>query len=101
MRLSELVKLFGGIPHREELTLALCTTQGYYPRGQLNRGFVEYDAMEAGRALIEFYERRERDAMARHERRTIPESMYFRNRARMYRQRAEGIETIMKGLKES
>lgn len=57
--------------------------------------------MEAGRALIEFYERRERDAMARHERRTIPESMYFRNRARMYRQRAEGMETIMKGLKES
>lgn len=95
MSIPQLVKAFNGIPRREEVANALASTRAIQCRGH-----IEYEVSQAGEALIAYYQRMEKSALMKHERRRNPNSTYSLEVANRFRERAKAIEARFKELME-
>lgn len=94
MTIPQLMAFYNGVPKREEISVAICAIKPIR-----NKGHNEYDVMETGEALINFYDRAEKRAMVRYEHRRDMECTYSLDIANRFKARREAIEQRMKELK--
>lgn len=95
MSMAQIERAYDCIPKPEDLHAALATVPIIQDCGN-----IRYDVIQAGEALVKYYQRVARQKMARHEARKKQESMFYLNMAERFRQRSEQIEQKLKELKE-
>lgn len=95
MSMAQIERAYDFIPKPEDLHAALASV----PMIQ-DCGNFRYDAIQAGEALVRYYQCVVRQKMARHEARKKRESVHYLKMAERFRQRSELIEQKLKELKE-